>query len=239
MRLRCCPLPRTRAPWMAPALAALHLFPNEQISVLSDTLLFLRPPFRPHQFGNTIQTAMPTTTPSITPAATAASNPQVRSSSKSVPGSDAGDGFERGGSRADAAAAPNPPVAASGAAGEEPEHACPICLTNAEDQQVAGEGPATCFGCGQSFCGECKPKMQASVVNCPTCRAPFGVSDKENFARLWKLVHDRSPGRHTPDAQLALGRLYDKGTGVRRDEKEGMQGRKTILVGCTWRVPAG
>ena len=79
------------------------------------------------------------------------------------------------------------------------------------------------LGCGQLFCGECTPKLVAAVPNCPTCRAPFLVSDKESFAQLWKLVHDRTPGRHTADAQCGLGAYYRDGTGVRQDDTEAVK----------------
>ena len=58
------------------------------------------------------------------------------------------------------------------------------------------------------------------ISNCPTCRAPFVVSDEEDFKRLWKLVNGRSPGRHTPVAQSNLGTMYEKGEGVKQDHKE-------------------
>ena len=55
--------------------------------------------------------------------------------------------------------------------------------------------------------------------NCPTCRATH-VSGKAEFKLLWKLVHDRSPGRHTLAAQNALGYMCEKGQGVKQDYKE-------------------
>eukprot|EP00729_Bicosta_minor_P033020 gene33020-biopygen23682 len=49
------------------------------------------------------------------------------------------------------------------------------------------------------------------------------VSDEENYKRCWKLVHDRSPGRHTPVAQYNLGCLYDTGKGVKQDHVEAVK----------------
>ena len=132
-----------------------------------------------------------------------------------------------GGSRGGWASAPPPPpttpVAESGAEEEDSEHDCPICMANADDQRVAGVDCGMCFACGQMVCGECKPKLEASVRDCPTCRAPFRVSAEESFARLWRLVHDRSPGRHTPRAQFNLGTCYEEGTGVRQDDTEAVK----------------
>ena len=54
-------------------------------------------------------------------------------------------------------------------------------------------------------------------------RAPLIVSDEEDFMRTWKLVHDRSPGRHTPVAQNHLGAMYDYGKGVKQDYAEAVE----------------
>ena len=59
--------------------------------------------------------------------------------------------------------------------------------------------------------------MMAKLVLCPTCRAPVRVSDEECFKRTWSLVHDRSPGRHTPQAQNNLRAWYKDGRGVKQD----------------------
>ena len=81
-----------------------------------------------------------------------------------------------------------------------------------------------CFACGQMYCGGCNTdEGMGQVSNCPTCRAPFNVSDEENFKRFWKLVHDRSPGRHTPVAQNALGGMYANGKGVKQDHTEAVE----------------
>ena len=61
--------------------------------------------------------------------------------------------------------------------------------------------------------------LAAKSPNCPTCRAPLVVSREEEFKRFWKLVHDRSPGRHTPLVQNQLGSMYEKGEGVKQDTK--------------------
>ena len=72
------------------------------------------------------------------------------------------------------------------------------------------------------YCGGCNAHV-AATRKCPTCRAPLRVSHEENFKRVWKLVHDRSPGRHTPAAQYNLGTMYRKGDGVKQDYKEAVE----------------
>eukprot|EP00729_Bicosta_minor_P011043 gene11043-biopygen29075 len=101
------------------------------------------------------------------------------------------------------------------------ENPCPICLDNEDDAIVDGNRPGMCSACGQSYCGACKAGGLASrSPNCPICRAPLIVSEEENFKRYWKLVHDRSPGRHTPVAQYSLGIAYHYGIGVEQDYVE-------------------
>eukprot|EP00729_Bicosta_minor_P022490 gene22490-biopygen728 len=104
---------------------------------------------------------------------------------------------------------------------DELENPCPICLDNEDDATVDGAQYGMCLACGQSYCGACKAGGLADrSPNCPTCRAPFSVSDEENFKRCWKLVHDRSTGRHTPAAQNSLGIMYGNGEGVKQDHVE-------------------
>eukprot|EP00729_Bicosta_minor_P011825 gene11825-biopygen25111 len=104
---------------------------------------------------------------------------------------------------------------------DEIENPCPICLDNEDDATVDGDDAAICTACGQSYCGACNAGGLADrSPNCPTCRAPLVVSDEEEFKRLWKLEHDRSPGRHTPAAQCILGGMYDTGKGVQQDHVE-------------------
>ena len=55
---------------------------------------------------------------------------------------------------------------------------------------------------------------------CPTCRAPFIASAEEQFKRVWKLVHDRSPGWHTAHVQYFLSSCYLEGRGVKQDDAE-------------------
>ena len=101
------------------------------------------------------------------------------------------------------------------------ENPCPICLDNEDDAAVDGNRRGLCYACGQSYCGACNIGGLADrSPNCPTCRAPFTVSGEEEFKRTWKLVHDRSPGRHTPVAQYSLGCLYNTGKGVEQDHVE-------------------
>ena len=95
-----------------------------------------------------------------------------------------------------------------GAAADDDDfaHPCPVCLDNEDDAYVDGQGCGMCFACGQLYCGGCNANVSATL-KCPTCRAPINVSDEEKFRRLWKLEHDRSPGRHTPVAQYNLGTM--------------------------------
>ena len=80
---------------------------------------------------------------------------------------------------------------------------------------VGGREAGMCTACGQLFCGECKyGGLPFHSPNCPTCHAPFDVSDAEKLKRTWRLVHDRSPGRHTRVAQYNLRVLYDNGEGA-------------------------
>lgn len=146
----------------------------------------------------------------------------------------------------------NSVVYVGGAAADDDEfaHPCPICLDNEDHAYVDGQCFGQCFACGQLYCGGCNAgvgRLAGRCPKCPTCRAPFKVSDEEMFKRLWKLVHDRSPGRHTLAAQVNLGGMYAKGLGAKQDYKEavewyrkaekrpsrGMQWRRTSLVPCT------
>lgn len=101
----------------------------------------------------------------------------------------------------------------------EPENPCPICLDNDDGATVDGNQPGMCTACGQSFCGACnKVSLVGSLLSCPCCRASFHPPKTQAFRQCWKLVHDRSPGRHTPLAQNQLGFMYSKGDGVDRDD---------------------
>ena len=112
------------------------------------------------------------------------------------------------------------------ASADEIENPCPVCLDNEDDAVVDGGKPGMCSACGQLYCGACatfEGMGQMQSLNCPTCRAPLVVSYEEDFKRTWKLVHDRSPGRHTPVAQNTLGTMYKGGHGVKQDYKEAMR----------------
>eukprot|EP00729_Bicosta_minor_P022491 gene22491-biopygen729 len=116
-------------------------------------------------------------------------------------------------------------AAAGGSAGivddDEIENPCPVCLDNEDDAIVDGAQYGMCLACGQSYCGACNAGgLATKSPNCPTCRAPFTVSEEEDYKRCWKLVHDRSPGRHTPAAQCNLGIMYANGKGVEKDHVE-------------------
>eukprot|EP00729_Bicosta_minor_P018019 gene18019-biopygen22193 len=107
---------------------------------------------------------------------------------------------------------------------DEIENPCPICLDNEDDAIVDGAQYGMCLACGQSYCGACNAGGLADrSPNCPTCRAPFSVSEEEDYKRCWKLVHDRSPGRHTPVAQYNLGIMYENGAGVKQDHVEAVK----------------
>ena len=113
---------------------------------------------------------------------------------------------------------------------EEETHLCPLCLENKDDLGFNSHPSTTitdhtcgmCLVCGQKTCGPCvyivERKMRLHFArfgpNCPTCRASLMVSDEENFLRLWTLVHDKPPGRHTPEALYRLGYRYGLGKGV-------------------------
>ena len=135
-----------------------------------------------------------------------------------APAVPAGPGGTPGERRADGAAGGGgvSVVAEDGAA--EPENPCPLCLGNEDDSGACG----MCLACGQKYCGECNATGSVSAVGdrCPTCRAPFGVSAEEKVKRLLSLVHDRTPGRHTVDAQCSLGDRYLNGAGVEQDFAE-------------------
>ena len=136
----------------------------------------------------------------------------------------AGGGGGGGGAAAAAAAAAGGGGGGGAAAGDaEFAHPCPICLDNEDDATVDGRGCWMCYACGQMYCGACKGGLVDRSPNCPTCRAPFAVSHEEEFKRLWKLVHDRSPGRHTPVAQNSLGTAYDTGDGIEQDYTEAVK----------------
>eukprot|EP00729_Bicosta_minor_P022703 gene22703-biopygen29461 len=138
-----------------------------------------------------------------------------------------------GAAAAEVAAAPGGGGCAAAAAGgggaptvvideeDEIKNPCPICLENEDDAAVNGSLLGMCSACGQCYCGACNAGGLADrSPNCPTCRAPINVSDEKSFTRCWKLVHDRSPGRHTPAAQSSLGRMYFNGEGVEQDYVE-------------------
>ena len=99
----------------------------------------------------------------------------------------------------------------------EPKHVCPICYENEDDHGICGQ----CFQCGQLFCGDCNvPEKMGRVADCPMCRGTLrGVPAEVQVERLVALLA-RSPGRHTPVAQLNLGTMYELGTGVAQDPTE-------------------
>jgi hypothetical protein len=119
---------------------------------------------------------------------------------------------------------------ASAVVDNEFKHPCPICLDAEEDNDVDDHIiSGMCHACGQSLCGMCCERVYnianfTQQMKCPMCRAPFSNMydnrDKVAFDRLWKLVHDRSPGRHTPVAQNLIGSKYHGGEGVKQDHAE-------------------
>ena len=92
-------------------------------------------------------------------------------------------------------------------------------MVNEDDR---GKG-AMCHECGQMYCGECNvPQRMNRIANCPTCRAPIDVPAEVSVERLLRLI-GRSPGRHTPVAQVMFGAMYEHGTGVPQDHTEAMR----------------
>lgn len=100
------------------------------------------------------------------------------------------------------------------AAGDDPQHPCPICFENEDDDGQS----AMCFNCGQLYCGSC---MLSGTMprHCPTCRADSHVSDEVGFERLLRM-EKRSPGRHTPATYHLIGYAYYMGRGVPRNFAE-------------------
>lgn len=121
----------------------------------------------------------------------------------------------------DTAAASVGPENPQGGGEVEVENPCPICLDNADDANVNGTNYGMCFACGQMYCGACKGANLGST--CPTCRAPLTQSDKEQFRRCKKLVHNRSPGRFTLLAQINLASMYKLGCGVKQNLAEALK----------------
>lgn len=101
------------------------------------------------------------------------------------------------------------------------ENPCPICFENEDDAYVGGHHSGMCNACGNFYCGACnKGGISAAFKNCAMCRAPFRVSNEEQFNRVRKLIFGRSPGRHTHVAQCNLGAMYASGRGVKVDHVE-------------------
>lgn len=112
---------------------------------------------------------------------------------------------------------------------DDPVNPCPICLTNEED----ASDHAMCFECGQMFCGSCNHsgKMPAS---CPICRADSQSGPEVRVEQLGRLLA-RSPGRHTPWAQCALGAILFAGVGVAKDVVKAVQMlRLSADAGVVW-----
>eukprot|EP00729_Bicosta_minor_P021070 gene21070-biopygen17353 len=86
------------------------------------------------------------------------------------------------------------------------ENPCPICLTARMTRLWMG----TVVGC----------ILRAGSVTAGRAMQDALLSDEEQFKRCWKLVHDRSPGRHTPASQYNLGYMYANGKGVEQDHVE-------------------
>ena len=100
----------------------------------------------------------------------------------------------------------------------EPVHPCPICFENEDDGIADGEIYGCCHTCGVMFCGPCHRKVFQTTKKCPTCRTDGNsVTLRAIFQGLWALIHTRSPGRHTPAAQVSLGSMFYHGDGVPKD----------------------
>lgn len=112
---------------------------------------------------------------------------------------------------------------------DDPVNPCPICLDNEEN---AGDH-AMCFECGQMFCGSCNHSGQMPA-SCPTCRADSFLGPEVRAEQLGRLLA-RSPGRHTPWAQCALGAILFTGNGVAQDAVKAVQLlRLSADAGVVW-----
>jgi len=112
---------------------------------------------------------------------------------------------------------------------DDPVNPCPICLDNEEN---AGDH-AMCFECGQMFCGSCNHSGQMPA-SCPTCRADSFLGPEVRAEQLGRLLA-RSPGRHTPWAQCALGAILFAGNGVAQDAAKAVQLlRLSADAGVVW-----
>lgn len=100
-----------------------------------------------------------------------------------------------------------------------PEELCPICLDHRHDYSKGLSLAGLCFKCGQLFCGECLPKMQQSVTECPMCRMGFRQMYEERVQLLHALIR-REHGYHTAPAQYQLAIFYQDGDGVAQDHTE-------------------
>ena len=143
-----------------------------------------------------------------------------------------GGGVNSGGGAASSSASPPPPPvsplplqpnggAEPVAVDPEPElkNPCPMCLEHEATADVDKHSTGMCYACGQSFCGACtwQEELHHQLNTCPCCRASFVHSTpRKGFELLWKLIHDRSPGPHTPRAQCILALCFQEGNGVKR-----------------------
>ena len=97
---------------------------------------------------------------------------------------------------------------------------CTVCSVHLDGMGV-GDLPGMCTACGQQCCCACNTFDGIGQLHtCPSCGALIDVVDEVDFARLLELVHDGSPGRHTPVAQCSLGNLYYHGAGVEQNYAE-------------------
>lgn len=90
------------------------------------------------------------------------------------------------------------------------------CLVNADDyfdKHTNKDFPGQCATCGYQFCGPCNSAFarRGGMSRCPMCREPIAMAPEEEFRRLWSLVHDRTPGRHTRVALFNLAGAYAEG----------------------------
>ena len=57
---------------------------------------------------------------------------------------------------------------------DEPVHPCPVCLCNEEDQEEGNQKPhGMCYGCGQTFCCDCRILLNETQHKCPMCRTTW------------------------------------------------------------------
>ena len=119
--------------------------------------------------------------------------------------------------------APPPPPPTNRVAAPGLQHPCAECMLQEEDAGYEDVGlkeiiQAMCFSCGAFHCRACNVKLRnKEITKCQSCQAPVPSTDEAEFKQLESLVHDKLPGRHTPQAHYELSVRYEMGLGVKRN----------------------